>query len=91
MKITLEEVRELIATLEKLMLYEGHPRLSSHDFNVMMQLYHMKDYKSSNEDYDVRGQLAMLDGSIKNCSSEVAEHLKSFLGKHTFSNLTSNT
>ncbi|WAC41071.1 hypothetical protein [Pedobacter sp. SL55] len=84
MKITLEEVRELKATLEKLMLYEGHPRLSSYDFRVMQQLNNMECYKSSNEDYDGSDQMGMLRGSIDKCSPEVVEHLKPFVDKHTY-------
>lgn len=85
-KITLEEVQELIATLEKLMLYKGHPRLSRYDFHAMMQLYHMRDYKSSNEHYNARTHLGQLKSSIDKCSQEVIEHLKPFLDKHIPSN-----
>lgn len=88
MMITLEEVRELKTTLEKLMLYEGHPRLSTHDFRVMMQLNHMELYISSNEGYDCNSQMGMLRGSIDKCSPEVVEHLKPFVDRHTYVHTT---
>lgn len=80
--VTLEEVKELKATLEKLMLHERRLHFSINDFHALQQLNNMEYYKSSNEDYDGSIQMGILRGSIDKCSAEVAEHLKPFLDRH---------
>lgn len=82
--VTLQEIKELKATLEELMLYERRLHFSVNDFHALQQLANMEYYKSSNQDYDVSNQMGMLHGSIDKCSPEVAEHLRPFVNKHTY-------
>ncbi|WP_461791185.1 hypothetical protein [Pedobacter sp.] len=77
MKVNLQEVQQLKAKFNAMLLDESV--LTYSDKQAMQEVFNIEHYLLSNAKYDASFQIGMLKELVKDCSTQIAEHLKPFL------------